>query len=346
MEKMIQTVLILCGMLFTLTLSALQVAATDGEQTPSLAISGGIEMEARLESTDPAEGGGEHSSELVLASLEVGVEVVFNEQVSGSMLFEYEGGGEVTLDEAVIMIDGGDTVPIQVTAGEMNLPFGDFETHMLSGTLASDIGEVREAAVQVGGEYGGFSGVAFIFNGGVDRVNQRGNPMDNFGAEAGYALDANAFTLEAGLAYINNLLEADEWEEIMDEEETALRAYVGGLSAQGMLTLGPFTVMGEYLRALDDLEWVHEEGFTVEDPISAYNAEAGYAFSLGEREAVVAAGYQGTHNAYGRFPERRYLGTVGLELFEAVTLAAEYRYDVFENSARETLVTVQLALEF
>lgn len=82
------------------------------------------------------------------------------------------------------------------------------------------------------------------------------------------------------------------------------------------------------------------------EEISAYNLEIGYAFAMGEKEAVVAAALQGSEDAEDLIPETRYLGSFAFGFFESTTLAFEYAHSEFENDDEEDAFTAQLAIEF
>jgi hypothetical protein len=319
-----------------------------------IALSGTIEVEAGHVGFDPDQGDSSDESDISVATVELGVEARIVKHVSGNILFLYEDGEDIVVDEAVITLSGEDVIPAYLSAGEMYVPFGNFESHMISDPLTLEIAETREAALQVGVEAAGFYGSAFVFNGDVEEADDDDNHIDNFGANAGYALESGTFSLDAGVSYINNLLDADGWEDPLatDEDENGapdfrLKEYVGGMGAYAVVGFGPFSLIGEYVAALDEIEGLDEADAPVTlDEISAWNLEAGYTFAVADREAVVAAAYQGSNDAGGVIPETKYLGTFGIGIFESTNLAFEYAQSQFENDDEERAVTVQLAVEF
>ncbi|BBO89751.1 LbtU family siderophore porin [Desulfosarcina ovata] len=308
-----------------------------------ITLSGTIEVEAGYVSTDPEGGDSTDESDISVATVELGVDAEIVKHVSGHILFLYEDGEDIVIDEATITLSGEDVIPAFLTVGEMYVPFGNFESHMISDPLTLEIAETREAAIQVGVESGGFYGSAFIFNGDVDEADEDDDHIDNFGANAGYTMESDTFTIDAGISYINNLIDADGWEDIIDEEGLELNDYAAGLGAYAIVGIGPVTLIGEYITALDEIEWVGE---APQDEISAWNLEVGYTFAIGEKEAVVAAALQGTDEAENAFPETRYMGSFSLGIFKATTLAFEYAHGEFENDDEEDAFTAQLAIEF
>ena len=317
------------------------------EWAERISISGVIEVEAGYTSTDPAGGESTDDSDIALSTVELGIGAKIVDHVSGDILFLYEDGEDIVVDEGFITIDGEDVVPLYLRAGEMYVPFGNFESHMISDPLTLEIGETREAALQVGTETGGFYGSAFVFNGDVNEVDEEDDHINNFGANAGFGMERDAFSIDVGASYINNLIDADGWEGVMEDEAVDLKDYVGGVGAYAIVGVGPLTLIGEYVTALDDIEWVDGGGnLTNADQIAAWNAEIGFGFAIGAKEATLAVAYQGTDNAQNILPETRYLGSFGVSIFENTSLALEYMMGEYENDDEETALTAQLAIEF
>ncbi len=311
-----------------------------------IALSGLVEVEAGYVDIDPAEGADEDESDIAVSTVELGIDAKIVKHVSGRVLFLYENGEDIAIDEAFVTISGEDKVPLFVSAGEMYVPFGNFESQMISDPFTLEIAETREAAVLAGFEAGGLAGSVFVFNGDVEEADDD-NHIDNFGANLAYATESDAFKLAVGLSYINNLTDADSWEDMIDEEGLSLDEYASGLGGYAVLVAGPLNFIGEYIVALDDIEWSDAEGTSIkEDRISAWNLEAGYEFPIGERVVKIALAYQGTDDAWNRLPENRYMGLVGAEVFEYTSLALEYRHDEYENDDEEDALTLQLAIAF
>ncbi|MCD4689476.1 MAG: hypothetical protein K8R55_09110, partial [Desulfuromonadaceae bacterium] len=122
-----------------------RIAALEAEQTATLSaddkaslslsglaqkvsLSGLIEVEAGyidVDSDDPAADGNE--SDLVLATVELGIDADFIQHVSGHVLLLWEEDEEsdhLIVDEGYIRLDGEDVVPLYLQVGKMYVPFG------------------------------------------------------------------------------------------------------------------------------------------------------------------------------------------------------------------------------
>ncbi|HMA67032.1 MAG TPA: hypothetical protein VKO20_04365, partial [Desulfosalsimonadaceae bacterium] len=112
---------------------------------------------------------------------------------------------------------------------------------------------------------------------------------------------------------------------------------------------GPFVFIGEYITALDEAEFVNKEDGTVLDTvaeIAVWNAELGYSFDVAGKPATAALAYQGSDDAGDFLPETRLMGSIGVEIYEATSLALEYFHDEYENDDEADVVTAQLAVAF
>ena len=320
-----------------------------------ISISGVLEAEAGYEGIDYEDPGleDENTSDAVLATMELGVDAEISDNISGHVLFLWEEDDTepIDLDEGFITIFGGDVTPLYLSAGKMYVPFGNFESTMISDPLTLELAETRESAILVGFESEGFYGSVYVFNGDIDEDGEDSH-IDNFGANAGFTIENDDFSLDAGVSYINNLLDSDGLgdcvAETMDADDTALSEYVAGFGAHAIVRAGPVMLIGEYITALDEPEFISDvpgAGAKSEE-ISAYNAEMAYTFDLGGKETTVGIAYQGTDKAGDFLPEIRILGAISVGIFDSTTLALEYLHDEFDNDDEVDTVTAQLSIEF
>lgn len=332
-----------------------------GSWSERISLSGLLEVEATYEDVDFDAAGSEDASDLVLATVELGIDAELTEQVSGHvlLLWEEDETEPIDVDEAFILFDGGNDAPVWVRAGKMYVPFGNFSSNMISDPLTLEIGETNESAVEAGVRMGDFYALVYAFNGDVDEAGDE-NHIDNFGAQVGYALEQDNFSLDASISYINNLADSDGWEDELDDLDTELDDYVGGLGMHAAVEAGAFNIIGEYILALDDPEYVVDNSVEERDAIEVWNFEVGYAFTLFNKAALVGVAYQGSNNGDSFMPEGyasadedldfipqdRYMFTIGAEILPYTSLALEYLHDEYEDDDSADIVTAQLALEF
>lgn len=138
-----------------ITFSSLSAWAADmPEWFDSINLSGLIEVEAAHESYDfsDTEETDTDSSDIALATVELGIDAEINKHVTGHvlLLWEEDDTEPVDLDEGFITLSGEDVVPLYLSAGKMYVPFGSFGSHFISDPITLEIGETRESAIRAG----------------------------------------------------------------------------------------------------------------------------------------------------------------------------------------------------
>lgn len=317
--------------------------------------SGLIETQARYEETklEDAEESKNQDSRLKLKTVELGVDLDIVSHVSGHVLLKYEQDEDLVVDEGYILLDGEERLPLYLKAGEFYLPFGSYESGLISDPLTLELGESREGALEVGVEAAGFYGRAYLFN--------ADSKAENFGAAVGYGLETGNFSLNVGTGYIHSLMASAGWRDVIDEKmqddsgadnEISLDNRVGGFNVFVAFELGPITLQGEYVTALNHPKWrvlnLETDLFTMEEDRkpAAWHAEAGFGFDLAGKAAMLAVSYQGTQNVEDVFPEKRYAGAFSLDIFNQTTLALEYCHDKFKSGDTVDSLTAQLTITF
>ena len=153
----------------------------------------------------------------------------------------WEQGEGLDVDTATVTI-GPPEGAWSITGGHLVVPFGVYETNLISDPLTLDIGETKQTAFQFDGSAGGLSGSVFVFKG-----DNGDNVIEGFGVAAGYSVETESFELGLNLSYTNDLGDSDGLE--VEGGEGYDR--VAGISASAALTVGSITVLGEYLGAMD-----------------------------------------------------------------------------------------------
>lgn len=329
-------------------------------------IAGLIEVEASYVS--PYEGDSE--SDITLATAELGIAAQVNDWVDAAISFLYEEDEtDLEVDIASITIANPEATPVFITAGQLYVPFGSYETNLVSDPLTLEIGETRETTLQLGFVSGGFSGTAYVFNG--DRKIDGENQIGTWGATLGYAHEGDNRAFAIGAGYISDLGDSDTLQETTNENRTETLAMgleegqdmsgysvdpterIGGWTLNAAAELGRFNLIGEYLAATDDFDM---DSLAYEDAgakPAAWNIEAGIRFDVMGRESVAAVAYQGTREAIAlELPQERWLLGWSVEVYRQTSLSLEWAYDRdydrSEGGTGETgsTLTAQLAVAF
>ncbi len=325
------------------------------EYTPAIEARVLLELEARWR--DPYRGG--DSSDIMLATAALGVQAPFSDWFHGQVTFLYEDppNGEATqdLDELYLAVYNTYESPFHLRAGRAYLPFGIYQTFMISDPLTLALGEVRPVGLQLGFEEAGFYGAAYLFNGETHLHDETG--MRDFGLNLGYLWLGLDTQVDVGVDYLHSLSESRRLQEaIVHPDQMEQRAAGGAL--HGSVIHGPFTLLAEYVAAT---EAFHPDNLAFNgsgaQPV-AWSLEAGYSFQVAGLETTFAIGHQQTREALALgLPQSRALASLSAALFRNSALTLEYARDrdydssdyasevVGSGSAAQRL-TLQLATQF
>jgi len=329
--------------------SAVKVIAHEIADT--MTISG--EVVINTARTDSDAWSGESTSDVILDTLALGIDAQINPWVNTYMglLYEQEDDDNLKVDEATITIGNSDISPVYLSAGRMFVPFGSFESNMISDPITLTLAETREEAFQLGVELeNGLFGSVYLFNGKIVEANSTysstsNSQIDNFGLNVGYALSNDQMDLDLGLGYMNNIATTDGLQDFVDENglcsgDGCIKDYVGGLSLHAIASFADFIIIGEYITALDKFE--HGELGADELQPKTWNIEAAYSFNLMGKDANIAVGYQGSDDFYlddgstDHFEKAWFVG-MNVDVYKNTTLSFEWRHAKAYSEVKDAL---------
>jgi len=327
-------------------------SSSEGGWFQGIEFGGVVEVEAHH--TNPYTG--RSTNDLVLATVELAISSQVNDWIrTDIVLLHEEDDTDLEVDVGTITIAPPNGDGWFITTGQFYLPFGAFESNMISDPLTLEIGETRESALQAGFENGPFSGSIYAFNGTNKRKWGNQDRIDNWGANLAVTHEANGVNLSAGAGYINDIGDSDALQDQINTNLTTnnVRDHVSGWTINAMAEAGSLVFIGEYLAAKDDFESAELpfDGSGAEP--KAWNAEVGYNFALMGQDSTVAVGYQGTREALNlNLPKRRWLAGFSVDILENTALSFEWAHDKDYSSSdggtgeNANTVTTQLAVEF
>lgn len=322
---------------FAIGLGLFCLVSTQGVAAPitdQIELTGTIEVEAGFASTDD-----EDTDDISLATMELGADITLDKGISGHFLYAWdEEAEEFEVDEAFITWEKD---AFSVIAGKQYVPFGTFETYMISDPLTLDLAETRDTAVTAAFETAGFSVAGYVFNGSADEADED-DRSNTFGASAGYGMETESFSFSAGVDWINHLTESGGLQDALEESGSDLDESTSGVAAHVIVKTGPVCLIGEYVTATDKIKLT--TGDELEE-ISAWAVEVGFETEINEKGAFVAAGVQGSDEAAGMLAEDRYIVACGMDITDGAGIKAEYAHEETGDDDAD-MFTVQLGLEF
>lgn len=334
-------------------IQALEAEVADGqpEERPftlaaldrHLTFGGLFELEASW--TDPEQGAS--SSDLTLATAQLSLEAEATENIGGHLILLYEEDPDnpddetVKVDEAVISL--GCPKPLfgqkaSLHGGKLYLPFGKFNSYMVSDPLTLELGETADTALVLGLEGDLWTASLGVFNGGTDAVGDEDH-IDTLVAALEITPRDN---LVFGVSYISDLAESDNG---LVADASLYSDSVPGASAFVSATFGPFGLEAEILGALDDFDTGlvnHPNGtdLTGTKPLT-WNLEASWQAT---EKLQLAARLEGANDFQDDITRYGVAGSYGL--FRNTVLALELLHADADNGGDADSATAQLAFEF
>lgn len=317
------------------------IPGTAWSESDAYRLGGVVEVEAGfVNEDDPAEG---DSSDIALATVEIGLDATINKNVEAHMLLLYEDGEEFTVDEGTITLS--DKLGYFITVGKMYVPFGVFNSHFISDPLTLELGETNETAILIGYGNDMFDISIGAFNGDFDDVSKgdtvgADDNIDDFVASI-IVSPVNGITF--GASYISDIADTDAelgdpfFDNVSGVYTDVYDDVVAGYSAFISASLGPVTIEAEYLAAAEKFD---KADITTEDQPSTFNVEVAYAIS---EAAELALRYEGAEDLE---IEKQYGIAYSRELYENTSFALEYIVGEYENDDERSAVTAQLGIEF
>ncbi|WP_456447273.1 LbtU family siderophore porin [Thiolapillus sp.] len=304
-------------------------------------------VEAEASYSDTPEG---TDTDLVVSAVELGVDAQLNDWMNGHVLvlYEQDATDPPEIDEAIITIANLEHSPWSLALGLQYVPFGNYDSHMVSDPLTLEIGETRVTAAQLGFVKGEFHALLYSFKGDTD------DGIRSVGINFGISREARGgslgYTLEA--SWINNLANSNGLRDLI-KHPGHLEKQVDSLGIAASLSLKHWKFIGEYLGAVSDFDALDLSFNGHGARPQASNLEGAYHFYLFDKDVFAALAWQHSWEALAlELPEDRYLATLGMEIHPNVSLALEYAYDQdYSPSAggsgkNSNIFTLQLAASF
>ena len=288
-----------------------------------------------------------NSSDIVLATVELAIETTVNDNVNIAVsLLHEEDDTALELDVGVINIHDENS-PLSLSLGQMYVPFGSFDSNMISDPLTLELGETRESALYLTYSAGNISAGVYAFNGDIEETAATEDKVRQVGVSI--AFDNENF--HAGIDYISAFSDSDAIQDFLAGPVTVV-SQVAGISAHASYSIDANTFILEYVGATDKFDVTEMAYRGVGAKPSSINLEFAMELDVSGHDSTIAIGYQATDEAVALgLPQRRAMIAYSTELYADTTLGAEYLidkdYEVSGGTGESGYTfTVQLATSF
>ena len=286
----------------------------------SVSIGGAIELE--LVSESPA--GEDGTVSAGVGTAELGIGAAINDEWGGEIVVEKNDDDLIALADAFLTYETGSG--FSVAMGQQTLPFGVYDTNLVSDPLTKKLGETAHTSLVLSGEAAQFGWSLLTYYDGEET-------LDGLGIGVGTAMEGDDSSFGVDLAWLSDIGDSGGLEGFFEED-------VLGMSASARGSVGPVSAIVEFVTALDS-------GGSGAEP-SAWHAEAAYSFDLMGQEAALAVAAGGTRDAAAaELAETLMLLGISVGIADGVGLGIEWSQSEGYDAAGATdAITVLLAAEF
>ena len=295
---------------------------------------------------------GGSAGDISLATLDLEIDAQVADAITAHVLAVHEDDviEPWEVDEGFVEFDWE---PVTFSAGRLYLPFGTYESFMVSDPLTLELGETREAALLVEIEWEGLYGSFYVFNGDIntaESVAESDDTIDQMGLGVGFEGEFVGVEINTGFDFIQNIADSNHIQTFFTTAQ--VEDYVSGWAIHAKAVWDPVTVLFEYVAAGEFLP--AEVPFLGDGAApTALHLEAAVSFVMLETDMSIAASFQSTSEASALdLPESKLLLAWAVEIDENVIFTAEFAhvtdYAIDEGGLGEgaSVVTGQLAVGF
>jgi outer membrane murein-binding lipoprotein Lpp len=309
-----------------------------------------VELSGRLEAQAIAQSG---TNDINLSGAELDFASQFNPWVIGFAAFAYDNtptsayrirNSRIYLDRGFITVGNLNQSPFYGSIGQRYVPFGEYNTFMVSAPLTQVIGRTNARSISFGYQHQGDTGLytnIYAFK-GDSHLSGTNDVINNYGATLGYELTDDKNYIDVGVDFIRNIADSQGMQGTTgntfkgfaaDSADELLNKTVPGIDVHGKFTFSPFTILAEYTGALHAFSPANLSFGNHGAKPRAVNLEGAYNFDLAEMPGSFALGYGRTFDALAlNIPQQTYAATFNISIWKNTITSLELRHSINYNT--------------
>ncbi|PJE08624.1 LbtU family siderophore porin [Legionella sp.] len=265
------------------------------------------------------------------------------------------------LDQGFVTVGNLDEFDFYASMGQMYLPFGQYNSYMINSPLTASLFNTSERPLLLGYSHSTdtteFDASVYAYHGDTAIRTIHSSAINEWGLSLDYLVKKDEWAAEIGLGYVSNIADSGgiQLNGQLSQACTLFGGFsfpcfkgnvldhrVPGFDIYGNLTMGPFSVIAEYLTATRRFSPID---MTFDDRGArpkAFDLEGAYAFSFFDKPSSLALGYGFTKQALALLlPTREYTITFTTSLWRNTTqslgLQRDVNYNVFSTATGQRL---------
>ena len=251
-----------------------------------------------------------------------------NSWISGYMTLDRDldwslDGSRVFMNRAFITIGNLSRFPFYSSIGQVYIPFGRYNSLMISPPVTLGLGRTRAYAFSVGYQQTGDNTLraeVYGYQGSAGSLS-RSDQDNQWGADFGYEYNCSRINGAVGASFVSNLINS-KMDKILHHTVQAVDFY-------GSFSIDPMVFIAEYVGALKSFDVIDISFVNQGARPTAFHTEASYAFHTSSKPSSIGIGYGHTTQALALgLPQDRYSVFYNVNILMDTNFALEYRHDV------------------
>lgn len=282
----------------------------------------------------------EGSTDTTMSTVELGAGWQATGWMHGDVVFLYEENDTdpMRLDQLYLTLGNPEELPLYLQVGQFYAPFGNFDTFFISDPVVQELAEGLEKGATFGWTAGGLNAGVTVFDSEV-----RGKTRNAILA-ASYGLQGADCSLDAGVSWIRNILDADGLIDVLRDASYSSAEETAGLNAWMTVGYKRVTLIAEYVQALNHFE---VDGLDTGLSPASVNLELGFRVS---DLVELGAKYEYSKDISDWFAHRRCGAVCNVTVIEhewvVASVACEYLREEYNEGLGADRVAMQFAVEF
>ena len=314
-----------------------------------------IEISGKVESQILAGNGfSGANSDINLSSTELDVHAMASEWASAFMTINYdssppetgnrESNSRLYLQRGFLTLGNLNKLPVYITLGQMYVPFGAYNSYMVTTPLTMSLGRIQTRAGVLGFSSGNVFAQVYAFR-GDSYIDDDQLLLDTFGGNIGFSGSAGFIShYTIGVSYVSNIANSqgiqntgrggnasngNPFSGFSINGSQALQTRVPAADINGKISMGPVTLVGEYLSAVNRFNAADLRFNGQAAKPSAMHVEINYQRRIYSKLVVFGAAYGQTWESLAlNLPKQSYSLFLSSSFIKNTILGIEYRHDV------------------
>lgn len=330
---------------------------------PIVEISGGVEGGALFSA-----GYSGQNSSVFLGTAELDINAIASNWASAYFSLDFDSSpaetgsrvpnSRIYLRRGFLTLGNFNVTPIYFTIGQLYPPFGRYASAMITAPLTLSLARVLARAAILGLYTHGFYAQIYGYNGSQTTVNSV--VFNQGGGNIGYKYSSNSFGIDFGSGVISNIADSEGMQNngipqtsgvfsgfgqpgsivlvgllpnppstFTVDNLNNLRNRVPAADAHVEASLGPITIIGEYIASIRRFNPADMTFNGVGGEPKAMHAEIDYLFHIHDRPVTIGAAYGKTWQAYAfNLPEQSIWAVLVTSIWKDTIESIEYRHDI------------------